>query len=229
MIISEYKKFKPKMKKSEIRIIEKQLLELGTKGRVNILEWGSGGSTVYFTQFLKQNNIPYDWVSIEYNKNWHDKVLQLVQDDKNTNVKLFDVGNNSLFQRHVNMDEYVAYPSTTRKRFDFILVDGRKRRRCLIEAKDLLNPNGVVYLHDAFRKHYHSSFEYYPDSVFVGAHLWKGKMEQVNLPKRIIHKFVNSFYSFMRMLRKLSPIRLAAKIPFLQKIKRRFFPNLHLD
>ena len=48
--------------------------------------------------------------------------------------------------RLADLDAYVAYPATLDRRFDFIFVDGRKRRRCLIEAAQLLKPNGAVVL-----------------------------------------------------------------------------------
>jgi len=218
---------KPLMQKKEIKIIEKQLFLLGKQnGKIDILEWGSGGSTVYFSKFLEDNNIEYTWTSIEYNRNWYGKVFDLIKECKNTQVVLFDVGNDNLRQRNIEMNEYVDYPKTLNKRFDFILVDGRKRRRCLVEAKDLLSINGVVYLHDAQRKYYHCVLKNYPNSLFVGPFLWRGKNEPVNSFRKIYNKimgfiwgpFVSLYYFSMSILRSIYH-----KFPFLQKIRKIIF------
>ena len=217
---------KPFMHKGEIKEIKKRLLSLGKQnGKVDILEWGSGGSTYYFSKFLEDNNTEYTWTSIEYNRNWYNKVSDLIKECKNTRVILFDVGNDNLRQRNIEMSEYVDYPKTLNKKFDFILVDGRKRRRCLIESRDLLSPNGAVYLHDAQRKHYHCALKNYPDSFFVGPFLWRGKNESVNYFRKIYNKivgftwrpFVYLYYVSMSILRSIY-----YKFSFLRKIRRLF-------
>jgi ribosomal protein S19 len=76
--------------------------------------------------------------------------------------------------RMVNADAYVYLPSFFNEQFDVILVDGRFRRRCLLEARYLLQPGGVVVLHDAWRKHYHCAMETFPSKSFVGEDLWLG-------------------------------------------------------
>ncbi len=57
----------PWMNAKDISIIEQTLLNLN-KQNINVLEWGAGCSTEYFTNFLKKHNIKYNWISIEYNK-----------------------------------------------------------------------------------------------------------------------------------------------------------------
>ena len=165
---------KPWMDNKDIHIIEKTLLGLGKKN-INVLEWGAGGSTEYFTGFLKAHGIKYNWTSIEYNKVWAEKVLTLKIPD--VSIVLFDVGNNALRQKYTNMDDYVKYPTTLNKKFDFILIDGRKRRRCLINSSKLLNTGSVVMLHDAQRKYYHCAFANFKTSIFLSTTLWMGKNE----------------------------------------------------
>ena len=166
--------------------IESKLLSYGL--RIDVLEWGSGGSTVYFTQFLKNKGIAYTWTSIEYSKVWYEKISSILKDDKNVSIVLFDVGNTNVKQPDIPMNEYVVYPSTIGKKYDVILVDGRKRRRCLLEASKMLKPGGVVLLHDARRAHYHSSFSAYPDSRMVlWTGLWVGKLEDPGFVRRIIN------------------------------------------
>ncbi|OHB07080.1 MAG: hypothetical protein A2944_02360 [Candidatus Zambryskibacteria bacterium RIFCSPLOWO2_01_FULL_52_12] len=164
------------MQPGEIAIMEKLLLSYSS--HVDVLEWGSGGSTVYFTRFLRKKGISYTWESVEYNKLWYEKILAELKGDKHTSLTLFDIGNNENKQREELMNEYVAYPATLGKKFDIIIVDGRKRRRCLIEATQLLKPGGTVLLHDGRRTYYHCAFKHYPDSrILSRSGLWRGKLE----------------------------------------------------
>ena len=218
-------KIKPFMQKGEIKVIKKQLLLLGKQNKkIYILEWGSGGSTYYFSKFLEDNNIEYTWTSIEYNKRWYNKVLSLLKENRNVSVVLFDVGNDNLRQRNLEMNEYVDYPNTINKKFDFVLVDGRKRRRCLLEAQKLLNPNGVVFLHDAQRKYYHCVLKNYEDSCFVGPYLWRGKNEKISFFHKILNKLIYVFWQPVIWLR-FWIITILRKvyykiIPFFNKIKK---------
>lgn len=195
---------RPWMKESEIKALEKVFLFLAKKrNTLNILEWGSGGSTVYFTDFLKNLRIDYKWLSLEYNKDWYEEIQKLKADDTNTKIVLFDVDNNELKQRHTNMDAYVGYSATLGQKFDFILVDGRKRRRCILEAKKLLSDGGVVALHDAYRKYYHCAFKNFSYSRFLKISLWVGKNKQPNFWEKATNMIINKFYLFIQKARRL--------------------------
>ena len=195
---------KPWMKEGEIKSLEKILLNLGKKlSTLRILEWGSGGSTVHFTDFLKNRGIAYEWLSLEYNKDWYGEIRKLKSGDPRAKIVLFDVGNAELKQRHANMDDYVSYPAKLGEKYDFILVDGRKRRRCLLEAQKLLLPGGVVVLHDAERKYYHCAFSRFPYSRFLRTSLWVGKNEPAGAFGELINKLLNKFYLSVHKIRKL--------------------------
>lgn len=177
---------KPQMSPEEILRVEQALLHHGS--HVDVLEWGVGGSTVYFTQLLRKQGISYTWTGIEYNREWYARIIELLKNDPHVHLVLFDVGNTANKQRDVPMDEYVAYPATLGKKFDVIVVDGRKRRRCLLEAAKLLKPGGVVLLHDARRSHYHCAFRVYPDSrMLLWSGLWQGKLEDPGALQRILN------------------------------------------
>ena len=177
---------KPQMSQKEIAMIESILLSYGP--HLDILEWGSGGSTVYFTQFLRNKEISYTWTSIEYNRVWYERILDMVGDDKSVNLSLFDVRNTELKQRYTTMEEYIIYPATLGKKYDVILVDGRKRRRCLLEASKLLKPDGVTLLHDARRTYYHCAFSAYPDGhMLLWTGLWQGKLENPSFVRKVIN------------------------------------------
>jgi len=59
---------------------------------------------------------------------------------------------------------YIEFPSKFGY-FDFILIDGRARKDCLIKAYELVKDKGVVTLHDAGRKYYHEPFDLYKYQV----------------------------------------------------------------
>jgi hypothetical protein len=70
--------------------------------------------------------------------------------------------------------EYVNRPQQSKEEFDLIFVDGRYRRRCLIVARTVLAPQGIVILHDAQREHYHSSLSAYPQVQFLETGVFTG-------------------------------------------------------
>lgn len=82
--------------------------------------------------------------------------------------------------RQINMDDYVAYPAALGQTFDVILVDGRKRRRCLLEAFAMAADHTAVFCHDAHRVYYHCAYQAYPHHRLIGDWLWIGaKTQQV--------------------------------------------------
>ena len=190
------------MRKHQLEIIEGELLALN-QSRLDILEWGSGGSTIHFTGFLLKNGIDYNWISIEHNKEWYNSVSDELRDDKNLKVYLLDeVQNSTVSVRNVDMDDYVSFPASLGRRFDFILVDGRKRRRCLLEAAKLLKPHGIVILHDAQRSYYHCGLNHFPDSRFMDMELWRGSHTKLPMLKRNSNKLLYVYYRFIRLLYK---------------------------
>lgn len=83
--------------------------------------------------------------------------------------------------RVVNMDDYVSYPAGLGQTFDLILVDGRKRRRCLLEALQIAGERSIVFCHDAHRNYYHCAYQAYPYHRLVGDWLWIGTKSPATL------------------------------------------------
>lgn len=166
---------RPWMAARDVHLIEERLLA-SRLSTVNVLEWGSGGSTMYFPSVLGSNGINYRWLSIEYNTLWYSHVTALTQHDPNIRVMLFSVENHELKQRKTEMENYIKYPASLCEKFDFIIIDGRKRRRCLLEAAGLLNNGGAVLLHDAERTYYHCALSSFTHSKFLSPKLWMGTL-----------------------------------------------------
>jgi predicted O-methyltransferase YrrM len=122
------------------------------------LEWGSGGSTALI---LKHPGVE-QLVSIEHNLEWANRVLAEVNDPRLTvryvpaDVHDANEAPGSAWAARAETDltllrSYVACPTGI---FDFVLVDGRARRFCLLRGFELLRPGGYMVLHDAQREEY---------------------------------------------------------------------------
>jgi len=99
-----------------------------------VLEWGAGGSTVYWPRqfpFIRQ------WISVE-----HDRLYAYtIRLRAPANVKM-------------RILKPPAYWLSIQGQYDLILIDGRWRVECAAVAHDLLAPGGCVLLHDAYRPRY---------------------------------------------------------------------------
>ncbi len=108
------------------------------------------------------------------------------------------------------MREYVEFPLRFGEKFDFILVDGRKRRSCLETARKLLKEEGIVILHDAQRKRYHRAFRLYPYRRFLGYRVWMGSLKNPTLSQKVKNSlnylyYAGPYYIFDRFRRILGP------------------------
>jgi hypothetical protein len=160
---------KPWMQDDQIKFIERILISFN-KNHVDVLEWGSGGSTVYFTHFLKNRKISYKWLSVEHHKGWHKKISKILKNDTDINFLIYP--QNKQDPQSINFDMYVNSPRVKAKetglsKFDFILIDGRARARCLIEAKFLLKPGGIILLHDGECDRYHYAFSHFESGKMI--------------------------------------------------------------
>lgn len=181
------------------------LRKAASQGTLHVLEWGSGRSTSYFSKLLEEKGKPFIWNSLEYDREYFSDQLEpmfasssqsfqkykedgrIVFASPNLRFDVFDYGKLSPFlhdhveDRLVPMDDYVAFPGSLGHQFDVVLVDGRKRRLCTLEAKALLKPGGVVLVHDAYRPYYHCAFEGYEAQQFIGDILWIGCNSEADL------------------------------------------------
>lgn len=110
-----------------------------------VFEWGCGGSTLYFSQYVSS------YRSIEHNKKWYYELYKL----KTPNIDLhhYSIKNNP--------DEYINAISNYPEQYDIILIDGRYRVKCALTAKKYLINNGILLVHDYFNRPYYSDIEKY--------------------------------------------------------------------
>ena len=105
-------------------------IEQALHGDANVLEFGSGLSTIWFARrcaFLH---------SIEHNEDWHRKVTKLLEREGLTNVR-YDLKGE---------EEYTDIGDFEAPFFDFCLVDGARRLHCVERAIPLIKPGGILYL-----------------------------------------------------------------------------------
>ena len=185
-------------------LLEEILAALATRtgGHLRVLEWGSGLSTMHYPRRLLSLGVTVTWITLENDRDFfkeHMATSLLQQDarvvwseDRSRSLRsawssspgitaiVFDKGTISPFDparsadRYVDLDDYVDTPRTLGMRFHAVIVDGRKRRRCLEEAASLLEDGGVALLHDAERPYYHCAFAAFRSGRRIGDQLWIG-------------------------------------------------------
>lgn len=147
-----FKKQRPYMKFREQEILEEVLIKLKPH---NCLEWGSGHSTLYFPKLLPSDA---QWISVENDSEWYERIKRINTQDKtklfHVNMPHFPVERDDIegdfyqdTQNYLNLPDQFAP-------FDFILIDGRSRVKCLEKAIEIIKDDGIIVLHDANRKYY---------------------------------------------------------------------------
>jgi len=136
---------KPWMSEEEINLIKKHLNPDDV-----MLEWGSGGSTNYFPQFVK------DYYSIEHDKKWFNEIKQNLP----LNTKYYFVDLDSQLTaptQKYQVQTYIDFVDTLNiDKFDKVLIDGRGRGWCAEKIIPYLKENSIVFIHDYWqRPQYH--------------------------------------------------------------------------
>ncbi|MBA4145969.1 MAG: class I SAM-dependent methyltransferase [Flavobacterium psychrophilum] len=158
---------RPWTSQAAIRIFEKIL----TPQMIGF-EYGSGNSTLFFARHLKHIT------SIEHNQGWFDIVKNKLQQRDLGNVDYHFIPpataeetNTYTFYHDYHLTEkdfdvrkeYHAYFSFVKNypdnHFDFIMVDGRARVECCLNAIPKLKAGGIFVLDNSDRKRYEPVFK----------------------------------------------------------------------
>lgn len=132
---------KPMMADKEIEIVNTLLAEHMPQ---YCLEWGSGNSTINFSQ----HTCIKLWLAVEHNGHY----IDYLQDKVGENVQTLWVLPGS---------SYADCVQRSNRKFDFILIDGLDRAKCLQNALDILSDDGIILLHDAGRIEHDQIIEEY--------------------------------------------------------------------
>lgn len=147
----------PWMHDSEILLILKHLYYTDT-----MLEWGSGGSTLYFPNFVK------NYYSIEHDPEWFEGVKGKVGKDVSMNLVPWDFPRTLPTQKH-QFKTYIEHVSKLGvEKFDKVLVDGRARGWCAEYVLKHLHKNSLIFIHDFWqRPQYHIVFDWYEEVASI--------------------------------------------------------------
>lgn len=138
---------------------------------MQVFEYGSGSSTLYFSR--RVNKI----YSVENDKKWFEYLNDYLEQKKVNNVvsSLFEAiacpnenkiyGSTSSEYKNADFKEYVtaidAFPD---ENFDIILVDGRARNACIKHALPKLKKGGWLIVDNSERKDYFEGHDFLFDS-----------------------------------------------------------------
>lgn len=142
------------MQKSQRELIIQRLSPLDI-----MLEWGSGGSTIEFSNFVDK------YYSIEHDEEWYEKVKGESKD--NTFIYLVKP-NKKKWEKPVKRKQFKNYVEFVHKivkehkilKFDKVLIDGRARNYCAEEVVKYLHRDSLVFVHDWQRLRYRKMLKY---------------------------------------------------------------------
>lgn len=154
--MNKFNFFTPLMHYNEYKLVEKYL----NKNDI-FLEWGSGNSTLYYSDLVKK------LITIEHDKFYWEQT--------EASIKVFNIKNieNILVvskiklipnkeNRYKVFEEYINYPKNNNIKFTKVLIDGRGRKFCALSILDIIDENVIVFIHD-FN---HDDVEGYPDEEY---------------------------------------------------------------
>jgi len=119
---------------------------------VNLFEYGSGNSSLYFTG--KGANV----YSVEHDQGWYERIKSKIPLPE----RLYYRG----IETKDQISGYINAVSAPGVRFGIIVVDGRFRRRCLLEAPGLLSTDGVIILDNSERHYYREGINFLLEKGF---------------------------------------------------------------
>lgn len=135
------------------------------KRKMNVFEWGSGGSTFFISKRVKSI------ISIEHDTKWYRMMKQIIRfkDLQNISYKLIrPERGNKIPLEYKSSDEsfsgktFQKYCESildySNEFFDLVVVDGRARVGCVQKAVDKVKRGGYLILDNSEREEYKKAF-----------------------------------------------------------------------
>ena len=123
------------------------------KPNFTMFEWGSGGSTTFFSYFVKQ------YISVEHSHEWFLRTINQIEKEERANVILYWV--NAPGADYTEYANKIHDKALKDVHFDAVLIDGRSRVECAKNLLDMIDEDCLVFLHDAQRDRYTEILYYY--------------------------------------------------------------------
>lgn len=127
---------------------EQEYLFLLLNKQMDVLEWGSGLSTLAIAK--RVNSI----TSVEHDRKYYKSTFDLTHELDNVSLWLVEQNNEPTADytdgTYEDFQDYILFPASLNKKYDLIFIDGRARVDCAREALMLLKNNGIIVIHDIF-------------------------------------------------------------------------------
>lgn len=133
----------------------------------NILEWGSGVSTLVLSELVSQNEKGF-LLTIDNDKNYLTSVVDAIDNKKRVVALGIDLIGPRESQSDVCLN-YSSYPLRFAEEFDVIYIDGRRRMECALTAAIISHEDTVVFIHDYRRARYQTAMALF-DVIEDGPH-----------------------------------------------------------
>jgi hypothetical protein len=134
----------PWLTRDAITRLEDILRELSLRGPSYVLEFGSGASTIWLAKRAS-------WIaSIEHDQEWSLRVLKAISEEKILNSFPYWIPCDNDFHFYVQEGVRLA----TAHPPELLLVDGRRRVRCVKAIAPLMGPGSYLVLDNAERPDY---------------------------------------------------------------------------
>ncbi|MEM7086980.1 MAG: FkbM family methyltransferase [Bacteroidota bacterium] len=131
-------------------------IEGNIKASHNVFEFGSGNSTQWFANRVK------DVVSLEHDLKWYEKMKDPFSKYANISYhhKPLDTGT---YETHIN-----HFKDT----FDIIIIDGRKRIECAKNSLSALKQDGIIIWDNSDRDVYDEGYQFLVNNGFKRLDFW---------------------------------------------------------
>ena len=132
---------------------------------MNVLEYGSGHSTVWFASRCKRI------ISIEHNREWVSKSRKMIKKNEIKNAKVvFKSRNEKKYPEFLGRHDgsYKSYVLEGVKQslehfggeIDILFIDGRARNPCMMSVSGIVNPSGWIVIDNTDRPAYRKGIQY---------------------------------------------------------------------
>jgi len=106
-----------------------------------VVEWGAGGSTIYFPA---KHKCIQQWYTFEHEITWVNKIMNL---NFKRDLPIYCYYSPKKYVENITAIEVLSYT-------DFVLIDGIYRKECLEVCANLVKPGTLIFLHDSGRNQY---------------------------------------------------------------------------
>jgi len=124
-----------------------------------MLEWGSGGSTLFFSSKVKK------YYSIEHDISWSNNLFYHLSDNIEYSLVRPNLPLSEPWTKFEEIQDYVNHVDNLNvDTFDKVLIGGRGRTWCALKVLKYLHKDSLVFIHDFWSREcrgYFEVFKYY--------------------------------------------------------------------